>query len=134
MLSSGNLSLINNDSIKNGLLELNKMYAKIASGEHHMRREYEQYLYDVNIKNTAGLEFFNLKPKYDQLERITAQDIPKSKHKKLIEDAQWQKQNQTFQNGLKLAIMNNSYLAGLHKDLIEFIQQLMNTIDKEINR
>ena len=61
LLSSGNLSLIKNGTIKNGLLELEKNYADIYNIEHHMRREYEVFLYDTNIKNIAALPLFDLK-------------------------------------------------------------------------
>ncbi|WP_445383080.1 DUF6090 family protein [Robiginitalea sp. IMCC43444] len=135
LLSSGNLSLIKNDSIKNGLLELEKLYAEIATGEFHMRREYEVYLYDINIENTLALTFFDLsEPAYGLPGRIGIDDIPKSLHGKLIADAQWQHNNQTFTNGLRLAFMNNSYISGLHKNLTAYVKGLIQMIEEEINR
>ena len=108
LLSSGNLSLIKNDSIKNGLLELEKNYASIAGSEYHMRREYEEYLYDPHVKNISVIEFFDTtRPTKGLPIRLKAEDIPGSKHDKLINDAKWQNDNQTFTNGLKLALMNN---------------------------
>ncbi|WP_411768045.1 DUF6090 family protein [Winogradskyella sp. A3E31] len=134
LLSSGNLSLIKNDSIKNGLLELDKLYAQVASGEHHMRREYEEYLYDINIKNTSALGFFDItESKYGLLNRLSSKDIPESKYQKLIEDSQWQHNNQTFQNGLKLAMMNNSLLAEKHRNLVDYIRELLKIIEEDIN-
>jgi hypothetical protein len=133
LLSSGNLSLIKNDSIKNGLLELDKLYAAVATGEYHMRREYEAYLYDVHVENISALGFFDItKPKYGMPDRLKIEDIPENQHDKLISDAQWQHNNQTFRNGLKLAMMNNGYLASLHKELAEYINELIKLIDKEI--
>lgn len=133
LLSSGNLSLIKNDSIKNGLLELDNLYAEIAAGEYHMRREFEEYLYNPHVKNIAALEFFNLKdPKYGMLNRLSVDEIPKIKHADLIKDANWQHQDQTFQNGLKLAMMNNSLLAGLHQNLVQYIRHLIKSIEVEI--
>nr|WP_273292311.1 DUF6090 family protein [Winogradskyella sp.]MBO6881387.1 hypothetical protein [Winogradskyella sp.] len=134
LLSSGNLSLIKNDSIKNALLELDKHYAAIATGEEHMRREHQDYLYDQNIENIEALGFFDMTtPAYGFPERLTAADIPKSKHQKLIEDAQWQHNDEMFKNGLRLAMMNNSFLAGIHKDLAEFIKTLISLIEEEIS-
>ena len=52
LLSSGQLNSISSDSIKYYLLELDKIYSNIANSEDHMRREYEQYLYDTTIPNT----------------------------------------------------------------------------------
>ncbi|MCH2490890.1 MAG: DUF6090 family protein [Flavobacteriales bacterium] len=133
LISSGNLSLLKNDSIKNGLLELDKLYANIALGEHHMRREYEEYLYDVNIHNITALAFFDLTtPTYGFPKRLRYKDIPSSEHSKLIADAQLQHNNKLFKNGLRLAMMNNSFIAGMHKELIEYIQNLIKIITTEL--
>jgi len=42
--------------LKNQLLELDKMYVSINNREHHMYREYEEYLYNVTINN---VQIFN---------------------------------------------------------------------------
>ena len=133
LLSSGNLSLIKNDSIKNRLLELDKTYVAIASGEDHMRREFETYLYDPHVENMLALGFFDLtEPAFGFPKRLSAKDIESSLHKKLIEDANWQHQDQKFINGLRLSFMNNGYLAGIHRDLVKYIEDLISLIDKEI--
>lgn len=133
LLSSGNLSLIKNDSIKNGLLNLEKHYAAIAGLEYHMRREFEQYLYDPHVKNISVIEFFDTtNPIYGLQKRLNPVDIPQSKHDKLIKDAKWQHNDQTFRNGLKLALMNNGGLAGLHKNQVEYINELIRLIDTNI--
>jgi hypothetical protein len=134
LLSSGNLSMITNDSIKNQLLELDNLYSAIVGGEYHMRREYEEYLYDPHVKNISALGFFDLKnPKYGLPNRLKVDDIPDSLHAGMIKDAQWQHKDQTFQNGLKLAMMNNSILAGMHQDMVSFIQGLLDVINNEMN-
>ena len=135
LLSSGNLSLIKNDSIKNGLLELEKNYASIAGSEYHMRREYEEYLYDPHVKNISVIEFFDTTTPTKGLPiRLRAEDIPESKHNKLINDVTWQNNNQTFTNGLKLALMNNGGLSRKHSDQIAYINQLISLIDAEIKK
>ena len=135
LLSSGNLSLIRNDRIKNGLLELDKLYANIAGAEHHMRREYEAYLYDPAIKNVSALGFLDItKPKLGFPDRLAVEAIPESAYGKLIADAQWQYNDQTFQNGLRLAFMNNGVLADMHKTVQEYIQELIRLIEEEIDR
>jgi len=135
LLSSGNLSLIKNDSIKNGLLELEKNYASIAGSEYHMRREYEEYLYDPHVKNISVIEFFDTtKPTKGLPIRLKAEDIPESKHYKLINDATWQNNNQTFTNGLKLALMNNGGLSRKHSNQIAYINHLISLIDAEIKQ
>ena len=135
LLSSGNLSLIKNDAIKNGMLELDKIYADISSSEQHMRREYEEYLYDVHVKNISAIGFFDMnKPTYGIPNRLTIKDIPESMHKKMIEDVQWQHHNDIFKNGLRLAFMNNSFIAGKHKNLLLFINELIQLIGEEIKK
>ncbi|MCF7560922.1 DUF6090 family protein [Sabulilitoribacter multivorans] len=135
LLSSGNLSFIKNDSIKNRLLELDKTYVAIASGENHMRREYEAYLYDPHVENMISLGFFDItQPTYGLPKRLTAKDIDPSLHNKFIEDAKWQHHNEKFKNGLRLSFMNNGYLAGIHKDLVHYIEKLISLIDEEIAR
>ncbi|MFD2823420.1 DUF6090 family protein [Lacinutrix iliipiscaria] len=135
LLSSGNLSRIKNDSIKNKLLELEKHYADISGGEHHMRREYETYLYDPHVKNIKAIPFFDLsKPNYGFPNRLRIEDIPTEQHQRLIENAKWQHNNDLFKNGLRLAYMNNSFLAGMHKNLAEYIQDLIKLIDDEIKK
>ncbi len=133
LLSSGNLSLISNDSIKNDLLQLDKQYARIATVEEHMRREFEHYLYDVSIKNIAILSFADMSsPTYGLPDRLRIEDIPGSQHEKMIEDAYWLCNHETFNNGLKLALMNNGYLANMHKDLTAYIRNVIRNMDEEI--
>ncbi len=132
LLSSGNLNQITSDSIKQGLLELDNQYASIANVEHHMRREFEEYLYDVMINNASGLEFYDTKAVGDSLIYLKIEDIPISKHKELIADAQWLHRDQTFNNGLKLAFMNNTGLVQIHMELEAHLNLLIDLIDKEI--
>jgi len=135
LLSSGNLSLINNEAIKNGLLELDKRYTSIATGERHMRREHEAYLYDPHVENIAALGFFDLsEPAYGFPKRLTVDDIPESQHQKMIDDARWQHNNEVFENGLKLAFMNNGFVAGIHKEVLEDVKDLIALIEEEITK
>jgi hypothetical protein len=135
LLSSGNLSLIKNDAIKNALLELENFYADISRGEYHMRREYEKFLYDRSVENTLSLAFFDdSEPKYGYPSRLNIADIPVSRHEKLISDAQWLYNDQTFNNGIRLAMMNNGYLADIHRNTNQHIQKLITLIDSEIKR
>ena len=135
LLSSGNLSKIKNDSIKNKLLELEKYYAQISGGEHHMRREYETYLYDPHVQNIRAIPFFDVsQPNYGFPNRLEIEDIPKDQHPQLIENAKWQHHNDLFKNGLRLAYMNNSFLAGMHKDLGDYIKDVIHLIDHEIEK
>jgi hypothetical protein len=135
LLSSGNLSLIKNDAIKNALLEIDNFYAIVSGHEYHMRREFEKFLYDRSVNNTESIIFFDKsEPKYGFPNRISIQDIPQLQHQQLIADAQWLYNDQTFNNGLRLAMMNNGNLAGIHKDMGVNIDNLLELIDEEIKK
>ncbi len=135
LLSSGNLSLIKNDSIKNGLLEVDKFYSTVKGHEYHMRREFEKFLYDQSVTNTESIILFDKsEPRYGFPKRISIEDIPESQHQRMIADAQWLYNDQTFNNGLRLAMMNNGNLAGVHKDMGVNIDNLLQLIDEEIEK
>lgn len=135
LLNSGNLILIKNDSIKNSLLNLDRLYSDISISENHMRREYENYFYDIVVKNTSIGNFFDYtNPKNGFGKRLKVKDIPETLHKTLIENAKWIHNNQTMNNGLKLAIGNNSHLANLHDNISEEINTLIKLIDKDIEK
>jgi len=57
--SSGKLQLIKNDSIKNLLLNFNKKYEDLVSDRDHMRREYDNYLYDQRVEQISFLDVSN---------------------------------------------------------------------------
>ena len=65
---------------------------------------------------------------------LTIKDIPESQHQKMIADVQWLYNDQTFNNGLRLAMMNDGGLAGVHKNMVENIDNLLQLIDEEINK
>ena len=135
LLSSGNLSLIKNDAIKNALLEIDKFYATVLGHEYHMRREFEKFLYDRSVTNTESIIFFDKsEPRYGFPKRISIEDIPESQHQRMIADAQWLYNDQTFNNGLRLAMINNGNLAGVHKDMVGNINDLLQLIDEEIRK
>jgi len=96
--SSGNLNTLKNDSLKYYLLELDKMYVEIANYEHHMRREYEQYIYDVAIPNTAILNFFDFEqiPESGRIKKIDLAKIHESQVKKMEKEMEWLLSNETL--------------------------------------
>ena len=57
LLNSGNLTLISNDSIKNGLLNLDLIHKKLISNREHLRNDLEHYFYDPWFK-TVDLDPF----------------------------------------------------------------------------
>ena len=132
--SSGNLKLLRNDSIKNLLLDLNKENEDLVSSRNHMRREYENYLYDqknslvnfldVNdperIKNIIDWYYPNKESVKKNTEKI------KEQYRLLFNDT-------LFINGLALTAGN---LLWLIKDdynkMQETVNKLIKLIDKDL--
>ena len=126
--SSGNLKLLRNDSIKNLLLDLNKENEDLVSSRNHMRREYENYLYDqknslvnfldVNdperIKNIIDWYYPNKESVKKNTEKI------KEQYRLLFNDT-------LFINGLALTAGN---LLWLIKDDYNKMQEIVNKLIK----
>ena len=131
LLSSGNLNFIKNDSIKDHLLELDKKYVYIDNVEHHIRREFEQYLYDVSITNADILNTFDFLKTAEEGEYIFKKpsQIPINnfipKYKKLFSDI-------SFKNGLKLSIINNIALKNYHTELTKHLEKLNDLITEDL--
>ena len=131
LLSSGNLNFIKNDSIKDHLLELDKKYVYIDNVEHHIRREFEQYLYDVSITNAEILNTFDFLKTAEEGEYIFKKpsQIPINnfipKYKKLLLDI-------SFKNGLKLSIINNIALKNYHTELTKHLEKLNDLITEDL--
>ena len=135
LMSSGQFSLIKNDSIKNAFLLLDKNYELISMLELNMRGEFEKLIFDRSVENTESLIFIDMsEPQYGHSNRLTIEDIPKSQHPKIITDVQWLYNDQTFNNGLRHAFTNNSYLAGVHQNIGEEIENLLKLIDEELEK
>lgn len=136
LISSGNLNSIQSDSIKFYLLELDQLYQSIENAEHHMRREYEQYLYDILLPNTESFNFFDFEKivenkNYDLIELNT---ITASKLKELEKDFQWIIKNKAFRNGLKLTILNNIGINTEHIKMRVYLTRLSELIQKDISK
>lgn len=134
LLSSGQLNSISSDSIKYYLLELDKIYSNIANSEDHMRREYEHYLYDTTIPNTDMFNDLDISTSA-KTKIITQTDeslISDEQFLKMKADFRWLRNSQTYQNGLKLAIINNLYINTFHHSMTTYINRLIRLISEEI--
>jgi len=134
LISSGNLSLISNDSIKNSLFEIDEAFSQGEILENHMRREYEHYLYDEELKNISFGNFYDFTEPTNIFKRKEIIDIPDTLHKQVINDVAYIYNNQTINNGLKLAMSNNNILARGHEKIGEQIETLIKLIDKDIEK
>lgn len=121
--SSGNLNYITNDSIKDYLLELDKMYVYIDNTEKHMYREYEEYLYNVTVENGATLNLFDFQ-KTAENGTFIFKDPSQIQADTLIPQYKRLFQKTEFLNGLKLSVMNNIYLKNYHTNMTSHLQKL----------
>jgi hypothetical protein len=133
--SSGNLQLLKNDSIKNLLLDLNKKYEELVSDRNHMRREYDNYLYDQRVGQISFLDVSNpdeintiLDWYYPHSQIVTRNRIKLQAHFKTLLN------NTTFINGLALAAGNNIWIVEDDYNIMQNkINRLIKLIDQDLN-
>jgi len=132
--SSGNLNTLKNDSLKYYLLELDKMYVDIANYEHHMRREYEQYIYDVAIPNTDILNFFDFEqiPESGRLKKIDLAIIQESQVNKMEGEIDWLLSNKALRNAMRLSAMNNQLLKNKHLAMRKQIERIKDLVIQDL--
>ena len=130
--SSGNLKLLRNDFIKNLLLDLNKENEDLVSSRNHMRREYENYLYDQ--KNSL-VNFLDVNDP-ERIKNIIDWYYPnkesvKKNTEKIKEQYRLLFNNTSFINGLALTAGN---LLWLIKDDYNKMQEIVNKLIKLIDQ
>jgi hypothetical protein len=134
LISSGNLSLIQNDSIKALMQNIHQSYNLIDGSTEHMRREFDFYLYD---RSAAIREMF---PLLDYKKSVQKQERVKKEFISVEDSIVWQNQTKvllndlTFRNGLKFAVGNNNGLyeksSKLKQDMLLLIESLETEIKK----
>ena len=133
LLSSGNLNFISNDSIKDYLLELDKMYVTIDNFEHHMYREYEEYLYNTAVVNAEILNLFDIQETAKKGGFVFT-DPPEIPVKTLIPQFKNLLNKKSVINGLKLSVMNNVNLKNTHKKMTGHLQKLNSLIEADLKK
>jgi hypothetical protein len=133
LISSGNLNFITNDSIKNYLLELDKIYVLVENMEHHMYREYEEFLYNTAVKNAEIINLFDYK-KIAESQDLVFKEPSQIPHQKLIPQYKGLLSNKTFTNGLRLSVMNNVSLKFVHQNMIGHLEKLSHLIETDLKQ
>lgn len=133
LLSSGNLNYIINDSIKDYLLELDKMYVYISSKEDHMYREYEEYLYNVIVKNGEALNLLDIQ-KTAATGLLSFANPSQIAVTTVIPEYCSLLNKSEFRNGLKLSVMNNVGLKNMHSAMTAHLQKLNELIQNDLNK
>jgi len=133
LLSSGNLNYITNDSIKDYLLELDKMYVYISSKEDHMYREYEEYLYNVIVKNGEALNLLDIQ-KTATTGLLSFANSSQISVTTVIPEYNRLLRKNEFKNGLKLSVMNNVGLKNMHDEMTTHLQKLNELIQDDLSK
>jgi hypothetical protein len=133
LLSSGNLNFITSDSIKDALMELDKMYVSINNMEYHMYREYEEYLYNVTVLNATAINLFDFQ-KTAESGILVFKESSQLPFKILIPQYKTLLEKKEFINGLRLAIMNSIGLKIAHSDMTDQLKKLNTLIVEDLNK
>ena len=134
LISSGNLQIIKNDSIKNLLLDLNNENEQLVSARNHMRREYDNYLYDQRAKQISFFDVNDPDEVHSVLEWFypNRQSILKNPVK-LRKNFRMLFNNTMFINGLALATGNNLWIVNVnYANMLNDINKLIELIDQDI--
>ena len=125
LMNSGNLALISNKSIKDGLQNMQSSFKAIAFIEGEMQQDYESYLYDIYFSIAdlnASMENFDQQIS-NEIGRSTI-DLSMSEVENLL-------QNRAFKNGIVLAKYNSGLLIEEYKKIISNTTKLRQLIDNE---
>lgn len=134
LISSGNLNIISNDEIKNGLLDNDKIVKDIDRVVEHMRKDYESYLYDPTFTMMESLLYFD----YDGFKNLNS--FPEdstvvfsgNELQLYLDQAAALINDQKLKNGLKLAAVNQTYLISQYTNLEANIRVIIEHINEEL--
>ena len=126
LLNSGNFTIISNDSIKNGLLNLDLIHKEIISNREHLRNDMEQFFYNPWFK-TVDLDplarsyvFYANSGEFDQNINLSRQEL-----NTLLSD-------KVFKNGFVLSSFTNALIIDDYKKMKDLNRKVVALIDKEI--
>ena len=132
IIGSGSLSLIENDTLKENLLNIKHKYVLIGVGTNHMRTEYENYLYNRSAELRELMPYLDVETyiKSDILKHFGEInslnfDLYKNQIDNLLQD-------QTFRNGLKLSVLNNHSMRLKCEVVYNEVNYLIEQIDTEV--
>ena len=128
LLNSGNFTLISNESIKNGLLNLDLIHKQIISNREHLRNDMEHYFYDPWFK-TVDLDplaesflFYANNKEFDNNIELSRQELDR-----LLNDT-------VFKNGFVLSVFTNSLIIDDYRRMQELNKKVVGLINKEITK
>ena len=127
LINSGNLALISNDSIKNGLLNLQSLYKKLKNEEEHFRYDAEVLLYEPSY---AVLDLNPIVKNYTyQVSKGKAGEdiaLPKANYEAMLKDIKQK-------NGFVMAVYEFSVMNAQFNEMKEICNSIITLIDNELN-
>lgn len=132
LISSGQLSLIQNDSIKALILILNQQNDKIIVSREHMRREYEHYLYDRSANNKSYFSIIDFEASIKSQKKTIDTTLTEEQIESFYEESRFVQNDRTIKNGLKLAAGNNIYIKGQYEEMKKDIETLIRLINADL--
>lgn len=133
LVSSGNLSIIKNDSIKSKLLKLKQLREADHTYTEHMRREYDRYLYDRLAELGSVWPFVDFEQTVEQWEFVL-QDLSDDEVRFVGDGIKAYLNDRRVRNGLRLSAGNNHGLRMSCEKMYAEGNALIELIDKEINK
>lgn len=134
LISSGQLSLIQNDSIKALILILNQKNDKIIVSREHMRREYEHYLYDRSAKHKSYFSVYDYETSIKSKKRTIDTTLTEEQIASFYKDSHFIQNDRVIKNGLKLAAGNNRYIKNQYDDMRKDIETLIELINRDLKK
>ena len=126
LVNSGNLALISNDSIKNGLLNLQALYKKLKNEEEHFRYDAEVLLYEPSYA-VLDLNPIVKNFTYQVTEGQAGEDVelPRENYEAMLRDLKQK-------NGFVMAVYEFSVMNGQFNEMKAMCENIISLIDMEI--
>jgi len=124
LVSSGNMNIISNDSIKLHLLELELLYQANIFGIEHETFEYQEYISKPIFKN---LDLQPMKPVFLSEKRAEDVHITKEKFEVLL-------QNVEFKNGCVISNWTTEEIITIFEDIQNRSKKIIKFIDTELKK
>ncbi|WP_373019320.1 hypothetical protein, partial [Muriicola sp.] len=126
LVNSGNLALISNDSIKNGLLNLQALYSKLKNEEAHFRYDAEVLLYEPSY-GVLDLNPIVKNFTYQVTQGQAGEDVelPRANYEAMLKDLKQK-------NGFVMAVYEFSVMNAQFEAMKVLCNQIIELIDKEL--
>lgn len=127
LVNSGNLALISNDSIKNGLLNLQALYKKLKNEEEHFRFDAEILLYEPSyavLDLNPIVKNFTFQVTNGQAGENV--ELPRANYEAMLQDLRQK-------NGFVMAVYEFSVMNSQFEAMKSMCNSIIALIDKELN-